>query len=101
MVIGQTSRTVPFIVASHETLFRKVSNICCEDRENMKNEPIRTNHIYPIIPSLLQWLQKQAHAVMEDLIACELPLRLRKTFQLGDRNVTNEDCGSFGWLVSY
>jgi hypothetical protein len=99
MVACKASRTAFLVVASNETLFRKVGDVSCKDWEDTPNKTIGANHIYPIIPRFPQWLKKRTHTVMEDLIAGELPFWLGKALKFGDGNIANQDCSSGRWFA--
>ena len=71
--------------------------ICHKNGEDLANKAICTYHVNPLLPSLNKRLQKQLHAIMEDLIPVVLSFFFWEAFKLRDWNVSYQDCGSCRW----
>jgi len=62
--------TAIFSAAGHQTLLRVVSDVGCEDWEDLSNMPICTHHFYTISACGHKRLKEQLHAVMKQPVAC-------------------------------
>ena len=98
-VVGcdKTLWTSVLLATSYETLFRVISNVCCENRMDTMIFPIGTNHHDTCLSSLNQRFQQGLHTLVEEIVSFDSTFFLIKTLEFCDWEVAKQNCCTF-WL---
>ena len=81
----QTARAATFLVAAHQTLLWKVSNVCSKDQMDSTHASVSANHLLSLMTSIGQRTQQQGHCIVEKTMSCVRLGLLLETLELRHR----------------